>query len=68
MYCIFFDLKNAICYYAYFIKLYLYNNSCRVNMLGLILESILLIMNAVAILNEKRFLKKCTFIHNNRWF
>jgi hypothetical protein len=28
-------------------------------MIGLILESILLIVNAVAILNEKRFLKKC---------
>ena len=28
-------------------------------MLGLILESILLVMNAVAILNEKRFLRKC---------
>ena len=29
-------------------------------MLGVLLESILLILNAVAILNEKRFLKKCT--------
>jgi hypothetical protein len=28
-------------------------------MIGLILESILLIVNAIAILNEKRFLKKC---------
>ena len=28
-------------------------------MLGLLLESILLILNAVAILNEKRFLSKC---------
>lgn len=28
-------------------------------MIGLILESILLIINAIAILNEKRFLKKC---------
>lgn len=27
-----------------------------------LLESILLIVNAVAILNEKRFLKKCTSI------
>jgi hypothetical protein len=29
-------------------------------MLGTLLETILLIINAVAILNEKRFLKKCT--------
>lgn len=29
-------------------------------MIGALLETILLIMNAVAILNEKRFLKKCT--------
>ena len=33
-------------------------------MLGLILESIILIMNAIAILNEKRFLKKCVYLHN----
>lgn len=31
-------------------------------MIGLILESILLIINAIAILNEKRFLKKCKII------
>ncbi len=29
-------------------------------MIGLLLETILLFINAVAILNEKRFLKKCT--------
>jgi hypothetical protein len=31
-------------------------------MIGLLLETILLFINAVAILNEKRFLKKCTSI------
>lgn len=36
-------------------------------MIGLILESILLIINAIAILNEKRFLKKCRYEYNNRW-
>jgi hypothetical protein len=29
-------------------------------MLGTLLETILLIINAIAILNEKRFLKKCS--------
>lgn len=33
-------------------------------MLGALLESILLILNAIAILNEKRFLSKRTFLHD----
>lgn len=33
-----------------------------------ILESILLIVNAIAILNEKRFLKKCKFNNNKDGF
>lgn len=36
-------------------------------MLGTLLETILLIINAIAILNEKRFLKKCKVLSLCRW-